>query len=45
MNELQAIKHELQAKYRLSVSERGTGGAAFLYACSETRSVEIFPLK
>jgi len=42
MNALQDIKRELQAIPGISVSEKG-GHAAFLYAHSARRAVEVYP--
>lgn len=41
MNVLQIVKLELQAIEGISVSERGTGDAKFLYARSATRAVGV----
>jgi hypothetical protein len=42
MNALQGIKCELKAIQGVSVSERGTGKATFLYARSAARAVEVY---
>ena len=42
MERLQSIKQELETNQSLSVSERGTGKATFLYVRSATRSVEVY---
>ena len=42
MDRLQSIKLELETIQSLSVSERGTGKARFLYVRSATRSVEVY---